>query len=130
MQKEKKILIVEDESIIAYLLKKECECHGYAVCNIAPSCDSAIEEYNHSQPDLILMDIHLSGEEDGIETTVRIKNSNPDVPIIYLTAYDDFETIQRARETDPVTVMHKPVNINALFYEVNECFQSCKDILV
>ena len=101
------ILIVEDEGILALGLKKRLEKLGYVVPTIASSGDEAIELAANTKPDLILMDIVLKGGMDGIEAAERISASLR-VPIIYLTAYSDEETVKRAKVTEPFGYIVKP----------------------
>lgn len=100
-----KILIVEDESITALGIKHKLERLGYSVVDIESSGSGAIEKAQELEPDLILMDIVLKGEMDGIEAAQKIKL---DIPIIYLTAYFDDGTLQRARSTKHYGYITKP----------------------
>ena len=95
-----RILIVEDESIIALDLSGILRGLGYEVSGIVPSGTKAVEAAVADPPDLILMDIILLGDMDGIEASRRIRSSR-DIPIIYLTANADPATVQRARDTEP-----------------------------
>ncbi|MEN6294331.1 MAG: response regulator [Methanobacterium sp.] len=104
---ETKILIVEDEKILAMGLKKKLENLGYSVTDLASSGAEAIESVKKIQPHLVLMDIVLKGAMDGIETAEFIVNLY-DVPIIYLTAYADDEMLARAEKTCPYGYILKP----------------------
>ncbi len=104
---ETKILIVEDEKILAMGLKKKLEKLGYSVTGLASSGSEAIESVKEVQPDLVLMDIVLKGAMDGIETAEFIVNLY-DMPIIYLTAYADDEMLARAEKTCPYGYILKP----------------------
>lgn len=104
-----KILLVEDEVIIAEDVKKVLLKEGYFVCGIASSGDVAIRKVHEYYPDLILMDIILKGNMDGIETSRKIQEQF-DIPIIYLTAFSDKETIDRAKLTNPMGYLVKPIN--------------------
>ena len=97
---ETKILIVEDEKILAMGLKKKLEKLGFSVTDLASSGAEAIESVKKVQPDLVLMDIVLKGAMDGIETAEFIINLH-DIPIIYLTDYADDEMLARAEKTYP-----------------------------
>ena len=101
------ILIVEDESIVALDIQDKVERLGYGVLAIVSSGEKAIEEVEKSQPDLVLIDIVLKGEIDGIETAERIRE-NFDIPIIYLTAHSDNQTLKRAKITGPFGYLVKP----------------------
>ena len=104
---ETKILIVEDEKILAMGLKKKLEKLGYSVTDLASSGSEAVESVKKVQPDLVLMDIVLKGAMDGIETAEFLVNLY-DIPIIYLTAYADDEMLARAEKTCPYGYILKP----------------------
>lgn len=104
---ETKILIVEDEKILAMGLKNKLEKLGYSVTDLVASGAEAIESVKKIQPDLVLMDIVLKGAMDGIETAEFIINLY-DIPIIYLTAYADDEMLARAEKTCPYGYILKP----------------------
>ncbi|MGB9977663.1 response regulator [Methanobacterium sp.] len=101
------ILIVEDESIVALDIQDKVERLGYDVLAVVSSGENAIEEVKKSQPDLILMDIVLKGKIDGIETAGQIRE-HFDIPIIYLTAHSDNQTLARAKITGPFGYLVKP----------------------
>lgn len=104
----KKILIVEDEFITSKDLKEMLTEMGYQVCDIAATGEEAILKAKNHQPDLILMDIMLRGKMTGIEASKTI-NKTLDVPIIYLTAYSDKKTFEKAKDTEPSSYIVKPV---------------------
>ena len=101
------ILVVEDEGIIAEDIRVTLERVGHNVVAVCASGEEAIGLVDEHPPDLVLMDIHLAGAVDGIETAARIR-SRHDLPIIYLTAYADSETLLRAKETGPFAYLVKP----------------------
>ena len=103
----KKILIVEDEPIVALELQDRLEKLGYNIIDTVSTGEQAIKTTEETNPDLILMDIHLKGEMDGIKTAQHIKHTQ-NIPIIYLTAYADDETLNRARITTPYAYIVKP----------------------
>jgi len=108
-----KILIVEDESILALGLKKKLENLGYNVTDIAASGPETIEKVSQNKPDIIMMDIVLKGNMDGIETAAKL-NKTESIPVIYLTAYADDEILKRAAVTEPYGYILKPYNENEL----------------
>jgi len=112
MEKEK-ILIVEDEVISANVFKKIVNSLGYKVVGIAASGLEAIECVQKLKPDLILMDISLNWEMDGIEAAATIRKEY-DLPIIFLSAISDQQTINRAMESDPYGYLIKPIEKDAL----------------
>lgn len=105
--KNAQILIVEDESIVALDIKMRISSIGFAVVGIASTGEEAIQLARKTRPDLILMDIKLKGVMDGIEAAGQIR-SERDVPVIFLTAFDDESTLQRARITAPSAYILKP----------------------
>jgi len=106
---EATVLIVEDEGILAIGLKKKLEKLGYYVPAIAYSGNEAIDLAAKCRPDMILMDIVLKGEMDGIEAANKIR-STLNIPVIYLTAYSDEDTVKRAMVTEPFGYLVKPYN--------------------
>lgn len=102
-----KILIVEDQNIVAMDLQNCLKTLKYDVSGIAFSGAGAIKKAQETSPDLILMDITLKGDMDGISAAAEIKKRF-NIPIIYLTSYADQATIQRAKETEPFGYILKP----------------------
>jgi len=101
------ILIVEDEAIIAKDLQVTLERLGYHVAGTTASGEVAIEMARRHLPDLVLMDIALKGQLDGIEAAAQIREVLG-IPAIYLTAYADKATIERAKLTEPRGYLLKP----------------------
>ncbi|MFO7889167.1 MAG: response regulator [bacterium] len=108
MQKVK-IQIVEDENIFAMDLVTQLESMDFSVVSVADNGKKAIQEAEKENPDLILMDIKLKDEMDGIETAQYIK-SQKNIPIVFLTAYADEETLKRAKIIEPFGYLLKPIN--------------------
>ncbi len=107
MTKKKKILIVEDEEIVALDIKDMLYDLGYDVIGITSSRDEALENVEKDKPDLVLMDIMLGDKDNGIEAAEEIR-SRYKVPVIYLTAYADSNTLERAKKTAPYGYIIKP----------------------
>jgi diguanylate cyclase (GGDEF)-like protein/PAS domain S-box-containing protein len=103
----KRILVVEDQGIIAMDLRHRLVSLGYEVPATLPSGEEAIERCAELRPDLILMDIRLGGALDGIQTAELIRAEH-DIPLIYLTAHSDDQTLSRARQTEPHGYLLKP----------------------
>lgn len=101
------ILIVEDEAVVAADLAGKLERAGYRVVDIAADGEEAMETAAAQLPDLVLMDIRLAGQMDGIEAAQRIREACG-LPIIYLTAHSDVGTLQRASMTEPFGYILKP----------------------
>jgi PAS domain S-box-containing protein len=108
------ILIVEDSFIVAYHLKTTLESEGYHVLATQDSGEGALEFMKRQRPDLVLMDIMLNGLMDGVETA-RIIKLEYNVPIIYITALTDRDTIQRAKITEPYGYLTKPFEDREIF---------------
>jgi len=102
-----KIFIVEDEAIVAESLNDQLEALGYIVTGYAPSGEEALRNIKNNLPDLVLMDIMLEGEMDGVETAQQIKELYG-IPVIFLSAYSDSETLGRAKLTEPFGYLIKP----------------------
>lgn len=103
------ILIVENEFIISEKLSADLTSAGYRVTGVATSGKEAVELVAKYLPDLIIMDIKLEGELDGIDTVTLI-NKNYSVPVIYLTGYTDQKLFTRAKFTRPASYLTKPYN--------------------
>jgi PAS domain S-box-containing protein len=104
-----RIWVVEDERIIARDLARTLTELGYQVAGISGSGEDAIRQVRADPPELVLMDVRLAGELDGIETAKAIKCER-DVPIIFLTAHSDDETLSRASAAAPLAYLVKPFN--------------------
>lgn len=102
-----KILIVEDERITAENIQVTLNNLGYAVTSIASSRKEAIKKAAADKPDLVLMDVKLNGRKEGIKAAEQIR-SNFNIPVVYLTAYADKKTLERARVTEPFGYIIKP----------------------
>jgi putative two-component system response regulator len=111
--KSDKIMVVEDEWIVADQLCNNLKELGYRVCSTASTGDEAIRNVGENRPDLILMDVILKSKMDGIEAAERI-TSQFDIPVIYLTAYTNQEYIERAKQTKPFGYLVKPFKQNEL----------------
>jgi CheY-like chemotaxis protein len=109
----RRILIVEDERLIALDLQRRLTQLGYTVVGNVAAGAQAISAASQLQPDLILIDIRLQGEMDGIEAALQIQADRL-VPIIYLTADVDESTIQRAQATSPWGFLRKPFHVRDL----------------
>jgi PAS domain S-box-containing protein len=104
-----RILIVEDEIITADDIRESLLDMGYSVPGIVSSGEKAIEKLEEDNPDLVLMDIMIMGEMDGIETANQIR-SRFNIPVVYLTAYSDKEIMERAKISEPFGYILKPFN--------------------
>ena len=103
----KKILVVEDEAVIAMEIESRLGKMGYEVVGVAATGEKALSLAAATHPDLALMDIHLVGPLDGVATAEQLRASF-DIPIVFLTAYGDDATIRRATATGPLGYLTKP----------------------
>ena len=108
-----KILIVEDEGFTALTEEGQLQAEGYEVVGKAATGEDAIRMADEFKPDAILMDIHLSGQMDGIEAAQQIGRMH-DIPVIYVTAYTDKKTLEKARITEPFGYIVKPFTAQVL----------------
>ncbi|MFP4654611.1 MAG: response regulator [Methanohalobium sp.] len=127
-----KILVVEDENSVALDIKNRLTKLGYSVTDVTSTGEDAIKKAEENKPDLVLVDIILKGEIDGIEAARHI-HDNLDIPIVYLTAYADDDLIERAKHTKPYGYILKPFqnkdlrsNIEIALYN-NNVAQNCND---
>ncbi|MFC1833100.1 PAS domain S-box protein [Thermodesulfobacteriota bacterium] len=104
------ILIVEDEVMLAKELARSLKSEGYEVAGRVSSAEEAILIIEDSKPNLILMDIRLSGKMDGIEAAGEIR-SRFDVPVVYLTGFAENDVLERAKKTEPYGYLGKPVTM-------------------
>jgi diguanylate cyclase (GGDEF)-like protein/PAS domain S-box-containing protein len=116
--REEKILIVEDERIIALDLKKRLERFGYPSPEIVSTGEEAVSSAESYSPHIILMDIMLSGETDGIEAAKTIQRDY-NIPVIFLTAYSNEQTLDRAKEAEPYGYILKPFKERELYTTID-----------
>ena len=108
-----RIFVVEDEVVVAEMLKMNLERNGYEIAGHEIYGEAVVEAVARSRPDLILMDIRLKGKMDGISAAIQV-GERYDIPIIYLTAYGDAETLERAKQTSPFGYLIKPFELETL----------------
>lgn len=107
MNDRPRIMIVEDEQIIAMHISTVLSVFDYDVVEMVPTGEEALMLLKEKKPDLVFMDIMLGGDLDGIETAQRVKE-NFDIPVVYLTAHSNPEILQRAKITEPYGYVVKP----------------------
>lgn len=108
-----RILITEDDHVSALLLKKALEKNNHQIIGISDSGERALEILAENPADIVMMDINLAGELDGIKTT-EIINEKYDIPVVYLSASSDAETLTKVVGTNPSAYVIKPFNIREL----------------
>jgi CheY-like chemotaxis protein len=116
-----RIIIVEDEAIVVAELRDTLKRLGYEVPAVAFSGEEAMAKVRELRPDIVLMNIDVQGEMDGIEAAENIREWG-DIPIVYFTGYMDERRIMRAKRTAPFTYIMKP-------YEENELVSSIERLL-
>jgi two-component system, response regulator PdtaR len=107
------VLLVEDDNIIAKVAEWRLKNLGYTLCGRATTGAEAMELVVRNQPDIVLMDINIKGEIDGIETARMIKKGF-NIPVVYVTSHSDGPTLERAKETQPDGFIMKPFEDNDL----------------
>ena len=125
----KNILIVEDESIVAMEIESYLLSLNYNITAICSTADEAYKKAISNDIDLVLMDIYLI-ESDGIEATIRIKKIKPNLPIIFLSAYMDEETIDRAIEVNPEAYLTKPFNRKDLAVSIKIALKNKESLMM
>jgi PAS domain S-box-containing protein len=116
-------MVVEDEALVALQIKEALEARGMEVPVMASSGEEALRKVTQTEPDVIIMDIRLKGELTGIEVARRVRASLR-IPVIYLTAHSDSETLRQATETDPSGYLVKPFDERALYAAVEICLHN------
>jgi two-component system, response regulator PdtaR len=111
------ILVVEDEGIVAQEIKSRLEKSGYTVCAVAHDGETAVAQAEKMRPDLVLMDIRLKGGMDGIEAAGQIRERF-NLPVVYLTAYTDPATLERAKVMEPFGYVVKPFETRSLMVSI------------
>jgi PAS domain S-box-containing protein len=108
-----RIMVVEDEGVVALQIQEALQAMGYEVPVVALSGEEALAKLLETEPDLVLMDIKLKGGLSGIETAKRLRQ-RLDVPVVYLTAFSDAETLEQAQLTEPYGYVLKPFEEKSL----------------
>ncbi len=116
-----KILLVEDEGLVALYLKKVLIEHGFKEIQVARNGEEAVHKVEESEPDLMLMDIRLGKGINGIEA-VKLINSERKIPVIYITASTDEHTHREALDTDPLAILSKPIEPEELKEMIDNYF--------
>ena len=119
----KKILIVEDEVLVAMMLARKLEDQGFQVCDVVGTGEEAIAANEEHAPGAILMDVSLGSEMDGIEAGVMIR-ADSDVPIVFFTGYyQDKKLLKRAEAVQPLGVLDKLGPVTDILTVLNKAFQ-------
>ena len=114
MVEKARIMVVEDEAVISMEIQDRLTKMGHSICGTAASGEEAVSIATAKRPDLILMDVQLRGEVDGVQTAKRIRDLI-EIPVIYLTAFADDRTVERAKLTQPFGYLIKPFSEKELY---------------
>jgi DNA-binding NtrC family response regulator len=123
MSTSARILIVEDEFAVAMELEDHLDALGYTVVDHVMTGAEAVDRAATTDPDLVLMDVRLDGPMDGVEAAQTIRESHP-IPVVFVTAYSDDETLQRATDTTPYGYVVKPFEERELYAAVEVALQT------
>lgn len=119
----KKVLIVEDDMIISMVLERMINKMGFEVVEKATTGEKAITLAQEHEPDIILMDIQLKDDIDGITAMQKIRKSS-EVPVIYITGNSDQYYKERAQKTNYIDYLVKPIQMDDLKESINKVFNS------
>ena len=108
MASERKVLIVEDERMIAEYFRVVVERLGYVVCGIAGTADDAVRLAAEEDPSVVFIDVRLPGERDGVDAALEIHSNRP-VPMVFITGSQEPATMGRIKSDHPADVLLKPV---------------------
>lgn len=121
MGERKRLLLVEDERVVALSMKKTLKRLGYEVVGVVATGEEAVETAIASAPDLVLMDISLQSQMDGIEASQVIRSFS-DIPIVFLTAHSDEKLLESAMATMPAGYIIKPFSERILEDTIQKVF--------
>lgn len=113
-------MIVEDEVLIGMMIKRKIEAEGYQVCDIPTTGEQAIEQASIEKPDMLIMDVCLAGQLNGIEAARQIKKEL-NTPVVFFTGNNtDKHLIEQSKDVNPVAIVDKMGSINDLFSAIEE----------
>ena len=122
MKHKVKILIAEDEAISALSMQRELTRSGYDVCEMVSTGEEAVERVKQEKPDLVIMDVILNGRVNGIAATMEIRLRS-DIPIVFITGYEEGELIERIKSVKSSTHLIKPFTPKALKSAITQALQ-------
>jgi len=114
-----RIMVVEDEGVVSIDIRNMLRQAGYDIAAVAFFGEEAVKKVKDAHPDLVLMDIGLKGEIDGIEAAKKIRERYK-IPVVFLTGFADENTLAKAREADPSGFLIKPINEEELRKTIEE----------
>ena len=127
MNSKVKVLIVEDEFIVAEEISEILKLRNYEVIGTSSNAAEALHKVAINKPDVILLDINIDGKMDGIQTAQKIREKHNDIAIIYLTAYSDESHLARAKETNPAAYIVKPFDERNLLIAIDLAFTNLQE---
>jgi len=122
LENSTRILIVEDEPILALELKEDLQDLGYSVFDVVADGDMVLPAFLKNRPDVVLMDIKLHGFRDGIESATQIRGFYK-TPIVYLSSYPETDVQERLTKTAPYTYLQKPYELPRLHEVITSAVQ-------
>lgn len=120
-----KIYIVEDDPLISFTIETALKKHGYGICGSADNFEEAFDEIKQKSPDLVLVDIQLDGQKDGVDLAEKLDVLK--IPYLYLTSQTDPHTIKRVKETRPLGYIVKPFTENGLRSNIEIAWNNYKN---
>ena len=113
MKRKTKILIAEDEAILALSIQRALTISGYEVCDLVSTGEKAVELIKQEKPDLVILDVFLNGSVNGIEAAMQIR-SRSDIPIVFISGYEEGKLIELIKSVKSSTYLVKPFTPKAL----------------
>ncbi len=122
----KNILIVEDEILVARNIERKLKNTSVDQVKIVLKGQKAIDEINSNMPDLVLLDISLQDDIDGLEVGRQLRLKTADVPIIFMSAHNDLKTVERIKDLEKVDLVVKPFSCQDLFEKIGLFYSDFK----
>jgi CheY-like chemotaxis protein len=122
MKPKVRILIAEDEAISALSMQRALTRSGYKVCELVSTGEEAVERVKQKKPDLVIMDVILNGSVNGVEAAMEIR-SRSDIPIVFVTGYEEGKLIERIKSLESSTYLIKPFTPKALDSAITHALQ-------
>jgi len=113
VKRKTKILIAEDEAILALSIQRALTISGYEVCDLVSTGEKAVELIKQEKPDLVILDVFLNGSVNGIEAAMQIR-SRSDIPIVFISGYEEGKLIELIKSVKSSTYLVKPFTPKAL----------------
>lgn len=114
MGTSKKVMIVEDDPLLSIVEEKLIVKLGYTVVGKSKSGEEALEKIEEYDPEILVMDVQLAGQLDGIDTVIKLRNKNIEIPVIYLSGDNHSSILKKASQTNFIDFLLKPVSIPEL----------------